>query len=287
MFPIPTAEPMQASLNPQRDRKLSRLVCSMIFPLFSQNCGGRRGARQPAPRFCAPHQQAHCLVQIELERLGFPHGQPDLCIAERAAESSPPQLPPMASAIRERPPQQAVGRQHTDGPQQDIRPPGVERHGVLAGGAVVRPRPRHSGGGQKLVPSARTWRLGHFFFTASTRPRPMPPPWPSTTATSSSPRIILSIPPFSDLPFQHTHSAPACQLLPRRPSRLAERLRPPLYFSAWRLQWEAHHRVKKFLEILKKSGPQSRMIDVGRQKEVAARREQTDKRVLFPAGSPV
>ena len=32
MFPIPTAEPMQASLNPQRDRKLSRLVCSMIFP---------------------------------------------------------------------------------------------------------------------------------------------------------------------------------------------------------------------------------------------------------------
>ena len=32
-------------------------------------------------------------------------------------------------------------------------------------------------------------------------------------------------------PFQHTHSAPACQLLPQRPSRLAERLRPPLYFS--------------------------------------------------------
>ena len=53
---------------------------------------------------------------------------------------------------------------------------------------------------RELVPSARTWRLGHFFFTASTRPRPLPPPWPSTTATSSSPRIILSIPPFSDLP---------------------------------------------------------------------------------------
>ena len=84
---------------------------------------------------------------------------------------------------------------------------------------------------RELVPSARTWRLGHFFFTASTRPRPMPPPWPSTTATSSSPTHHSLHSSIFRSPFQHTHSAPACQLLPQRPSRLAERLRPPLYFS--------------------------------------------------------
>ncbi|CAN4051253.1 PepSY domain-containing protein, partial [Dysosmobacter welbionis] len=60
-------------------------------------------------------------------------------------------------------PQQAVGRQHTDGPQQDIRPPGVKRHGVLAGGAVVRPRPQHSGGGQRVGPQRPHMETGPLF----------------------------------------------------------------------------------------------------------------------------
>ena len=119
------------------------------------------------------------------------------------------------------------------------------------------------------------------------RDRPMPPPWPSTTATSSSPRIILSIPPFSDLPFSIPIPPPLVNFFRSVHRALQSACAHPCIFPAWQLQWEAHHRVKKFLETLKKSGPQSRMIDVGRQKEVAARREQTDKRVLFPAGGPV